>query len=460
MGILFCENLPDKCPSCWADVSVFSCYFNTAVLLIFVLYLVYLILFSIINGIFKTQFDYGFPRPFTQSIFSCLAPPQNSFRQKVSFYLLSLSLTFGILLFRPIGYMINVAIIFAKEKDLTSLLIIVSSLTEAFYFFNVMFGVNFFGIKTEILHLKGHPAVSAKERGWFLKMVLKRSLIFAFIYFCGGLLRLVSDRKNYTYFDRRTSSFYDWLLRAIQYACLAILTIRRLSYIRYAKKMVLAKTNKKNLYDPATLFTQHVEGYSLPRDQVLPLIHNIQQQDTNQNKFLKDFEAEIDKKCQLSDFILDEKVKFDQDSKRFYQPLITNTKENYVIAAIFLIFTTVDAIVNIVLSSIGIVIFSAESHTESNPIIHILLFVILALYALETIFQSLLSAVIINNKENFGEQKGSEHSENESQSNSGTDFQLRFSSRVQSSQNSSSQRSVANLEVQGLPDEPLLNNKS
>ena len=446
MAFGFCDVLSTRCTNCWEGLSVLFCSFNTIILLIFITCLIVSFLITTFNKCFNKKSYPDLLEAFRQSIFSCLTEEGNE--KKVSSFALYFIIAFGIFFIRPLGYLCG-AILTQYSSDQAKswtnrLAIGISAITEAIYFLIVLFMIYFFGIKAEIIHLKGHPHVTSKERGWFLSSVLKRSVIFTLIYFCTGILRLFTA-SSYTLFNAKNSSLFEWTLKGIEYAFILTLALNRHSYVKYADKMSKKKAQESSRTYLATSLPQHIDLYTVPNDQIPSLIDEINVD--NENQFLQEFQINLTKHCDRSTYLLQEKKEIMGGSQEHYEALPDNTMEKYIIGSICLGFIIFDSICNTLISISVIVASLVDSNTENvNIILQIAIYVLFISYAGETIAQWILCLMIVSDKANFGERL--EQTNSKSDRPSGASNNSRVSLSMQKSVGPGSKNSLQSSQSQ------------
>ena len=404
--ISFCSQLcsSENTSSC-PNPPVYFCVFNLGAIMtlcaIFILITVFRF-FSHRKRLSRNIFKAGYQ----QSIFSYL---ENGYFYKS--YILYLLIAYGIFLFRPIGSVILNVIMLNMTNSSTKTVIVVTgnSVVNTCYFFTVIFMANFYAVKAEILRSKGDPCISAGEREFFLKMVIRRSAQFSLIFFCGSLLSIVFQNNPFNVdINGESDRRYEWTLRTISYIFTILVIINRWQYVDYAQKMVQFRITWKNHFYNIVSFSKHIKDNLIAPDMLSDFVDRM---DTQQEQaFLQEFDQKIEKSCRESSSLFEERAKALHDSKSFYQPILRNPMENHLVGTIWLFTTLIDAFINAVLSLTLLIYEVFNLDNESR----ILKYLILVFYVIETVFQSGLAHFVVKNKRNYGDYLEVESSRSES----------------------------------------------
>jgi len=393
---------PDSTDSCWNNPAYYFCIFNSTILLV----IGFLLLFKLIFVIVTHRRNIGvsaFTKTFQQSIFSYLYKDS----PKIS-YMLYFTMAYGVFFARPLGFVLFNYFVTHVFSDLSDSWIIfiatlVNAVTSTLYFFSVIFMVNFYGVKAEILCSKGDLSISIQERELFLKMVLKRTQMFSVTFFFGTLLEASFMDAPFAISGVTTLPKYEWTVRTISYSFVAILLINRLYYVKYAKKMMREHMIKKNKMYSVISFKKHLENHTLTKEMLPGLLENIKGE-KNESQFIDEVQKLIVQKCGQSSFLFDDTLKIINSSKSFYQPILRNSMENHLAGTLWLFFTLFDTILNAVCSSLmGFFFIVNPDVDQSTPFSVVLTFLMFIFYALETTLQALLAHLIVTSKGNFGE---------------------------------------------------------
>jgi len=392
---------PAEDDSCLLNPSVYFCAFNSTILFLFIL----LAILKLVVLVIKHRKNFSlvsFQETFQQSIFSYLQKesPKKS-------YFLYLTLAYGVFFFRPLGFVLFNFLITGALSNISAnwkifIAALINSVTSTMYFFSVIFMVNFYGVKAEILTSKGDLSISPQERELFLKMVLKRTQMFSITFFFGTMLEASFLDSPFDIPGIDSYPKYQWTVRTISYSFVAILLVNRLYYVKYAKKMMIDHTVRKNKMYSVISFKKHLENHTLTKEMLPGLLDGIKSKDDAE--FIDEVQKVIVQKCGRSSFLFDDTLKIINGSKSFYQPILRNSMENHLAGTLWLFFTLFDTMCNSLTSSMmGLFyIINPESDPTSwFPII--LTFIMFGLYALETTLQPLLAHLVVTSKGNFGE---------------------------------------------------------
>jgi len=392
MSFEFCSQKPTHG---WPVISTINCNANIILLLVFSGILSIEILTTILSKVFKKNFRFGLMEAYRRSIFSYL--PSSTLREKASRWLLYYITSHGILFIRPLGYILSTLITYHQSWYLMA--IFISTITDTIFFFNVFFVIFFFGMKIEMLHVAGNPAVSIEERQWFLNTVLKRSSAFALLCFCAGMLRLPLNRSSFTLFDQKDSPLFDWSVGMIQYVLLFTLAFSRRSYFNYPQIMLKQKIKQNKLRHLNLSFTQHLNTQVLTSEEMLQELRKLDEKD--EKKFVQEFTNQISKQFHISSDVFQKKTLNEKQSTSF--PLIDNTRERYIVGILGLICIILDSLLNASTSVAGMVykILRDAEHDYENPIYNIT-YVLMISYIVETVILSICSFVVVCDKANFG----------------------------------------------------------
>ena len=382
----------------WPEISSTTCNANIIMFLAFTGILFLQILMTLFNKIFKKNIPFGLAEIYSRSIFSALSLDTRT--KKTSWWFLSFIVSHGILFIRPLGYIL--ATIVMQKTSWYPLAIFTTTVADTIFFFDVLFVIFFFGMKIEMLHIGGNPAVSLEERKWFLKTVLKRSSAFAFLYFCSGMLRMSTNRDSFTLFDQRDSPLFDWALGMIQYVLLFTLAFARRSYVNYSKIMLEQKIKQNKIKYLNLSFTQHINTKVLPSESVPEVLRNIEGSD--EKKFLQEFTNQISRQVHVSSYVFKDTRTLNDNYQNSF-PLIENTREKYIVGTISLVCIIIDSLFNALTALTGMVVKMLKDknavETDQSPI-HTITFILMILYICETVILFICAFVVVSDKTNFG----------------------------------------------------------
>ena len=358
----------------WPQISSTTCNANIIMLFASAGILSMKVFITILNGIFKKKMPFGFAETYYRSIFSSLSP--NTWAQRAFWWLLYFITSYGILFIRPLGYILSTIIM--QNILLNPLAIFVTTITETIFFFDVFFVIFFFGMKIEMLHVGGNPAVSLEERKWFLKTVIKRSSAFALLCFCSGMLRMATNRDSFTMFDQFDTPLLDWVLGMIQYFLIFSLAFARRSYVNYSEIMQDQKIKQKKQKEWNLTLTQHVNTQVLPSEGVADFLRNLDASD--EQNFIAGFTTEITKQVHISSHIFENKANLNSNSSNC-RTLVENTREKYIVGTISLVCIMIDAFLNGLADFAGMVfkMINDDQTSSVNPI-YIITFTLMIMY--------------------------------------------------------------------------------
>ena len=378
--------------------SQYFCYYNQGTLPI----LIFLVIVIVIAKVIRQKNSISDLSPwyhFRQSIFSYLEREN----PRLSFFLY-LSMAYGIFFLRPLGFTIF-NFLPGNTNTTIYIAVFINSITSTFYFFNVIFMINFYAIKIDILKIKGDPSVNANERGFFLKMVLSRTAIFSLYFFIGSIFGLIFHSAPFDFPQGTGKDFnngsYLWTFRMISYIFASIMIVNRMYYVNYAEKMTQLRIDKKNQIYSVISFAKHVKDHFISRDMIAKIIENIDSE--QENTVVQNFDDLLNRKCERSSFLFNATAKALNDSKSLYQPTLKNPMESHLTGTFWLGLTLIGGLYNSIASLILVFSYTLDETTKEGKISEVCLFGMFGFYILETTLQSCLSHLIVTNKETFGD---------------------------------------------------------